>query len=511
VLQVIVDEILAKRSDLTADQVRKLIEEKKNEGRGLLSDEGAARLVAEELLIQTRGTELGRMHVKNLVSGLNDVTLSGRVLLAWPAQQFQRRDGTTGRVMRIVLVDRSGKARCALWDRHVDVAERAGNLQGRMLRIGHAYTRQGLTGEAEVHAGDRSSVEFDPSGLQMSEFPEFKELFTRISDLGKQDNSINVVGIAQTDPRTYKFERDERSGSVLRSSLADESGAIPLVAWNERADELQELKTGDILQIINCRTKINNNGKLELHVESRSQVTKLDSPPDYLKRPISRSYEIGTISNQMTSIDISVFILAKGRIQEIKQTTGNTTKLSTLLVADETGIIQLSLWDDKALISSQFNEGDFLQLRNATVAEWSGNLRLNIGKSGEIEKGEKKDTISTPPVTTLNSLQSAKTLLIVEGLIVETPTKRQVTTEKESNVNVASFTLKDETGSARVTLWREHADYASNLHVGQRVKLVGIRAHPGLDGQPELSSIQLTKIEIIGPYSEGQLNSHPKI
>jgi replication factor A1 len=502
VLQFIVDEILAKRSDLTANQIRELIEEKKKEGRGLLSDEGAARLVAEELLIQTRGTELGRMHVKNLVSGLNDVTLSGRVILAWPPQQFQRRDGTSGRVMRIILVDRSGKARCALWDRHVDIAERTGNLQGRILRIGHAYTRQGLTGEAEVHAGDRSSVEIDPPGLQMSDFPEFKELFTRISDLGQQDNSINVVGIVQTDPRTYKFERDERPGSVLRSSLADESGAVPIVVWNERAEELQELKTGDILQIINCRTRINNNGKLEVHVESRSQVTKLDSPPDYLKHPIPRSYEISAISSQTAPIDISVFILAKGRIQEIKRTTGETMKLSTLLVADETGVIQLSLWDDKADIFSQLNEGDFLQLRNATITEWSGNLRLNIGKSGEIEKIE-KHSMPTPPITTINSLHSAKTLLIVEGLIVDSPTMRQVTTEKEPNVNVASFTLKDDTGSARVTLWREHADYASNLHAEQRVKLVGARASTGLGGQPELSSIQLTKIEIITPVSDG--------
>jgi len=178
-------------------------------------------------------------------------------------------------------------------------------------------------------------------------------------------------------------------------------------------------------------------------------------------------------------------------------------KLSTLLVADQTGVIQLSLWDDKAAIFNQFNEGDFLQLRNATVTEWSGNLRLNLGKSGEIETIEKKGTVVTPPITTLNSLQSAKALLIVEGLIADSPTIRQVTTEREPNVNVASFTLKDDTGSARVTLWREHAGYASNLHAGQRVKLTGIRAHAGLGGQPELSSIQLTKIETIGPYSEG--------
>ncbi|MGA8856030.1 MAG: hypothetical protein WB643_02570, partial [Candidatus Bathyarchaeia archaeon] len=78
-IQPIVEDILSKRPDLSQDQVLELIDEKKKEGRGLLSDEGAARLVAEELLVQTRGTELGRMQVKGLVSGLNDVSISGRV------------------------------------------------------------------------------------------------------------------------------------------------------------------------------------------------------------------------------------------------------------------------------------------------------------------------------------------------------------------------------------------------------------------------------------------------
>jgi len=85
-VQTIVKEILSKREELSEEQILNLIEEKKKEGRGLLSEEGAARLVAEELLIQTRGTDLGRMQVKDLVSGLNDVTISGRVLLTYPSQ-----------------------------------------------------------------------------------------------------------------------------------------------------------------------------------------------------------------------------------------------------------------------------------------------------------------------------------------------------------------------------------------------------------------------------------------
>jgi len=109
--QTILNEIVSKRRDISEDQIRDLIEQKKKELPGFLSDEGAARLVAEELLIKTRGTELGRMQVRDLVSGLNDVSISGRILLYWPPQAFQRRDGTSGQVMRLVIVDRNGKDR----------------------------------------------------------------------------------------------------------------------------------------------------------------------------------------------------------------------------------------------------------------------------------------------------------------------------------------------------------------------------------------------------------------
>jgi len=498
-VQVIVDEILAKRGELTSNQILELIEQKKKEGRGLLSDEGAARLVAEELLIQTHGAAIGRLQVKNIVSGLNDVTLSGRVLLAWPPQQFQRRDGSLGRVMRVILADRSGKARCALWDRHVDIAGRVSNLQGRIIRIGHAYTRQGLTGEAEVHAGDRSSVEIDPPDLPLSDFPEFKELFSTIGNLRPQDNSVNVVGIVQVEPRVYTFAKDERKGNVLRTSIGDASGTVPLVVWNEKAEELLGLKIGDTLQIINCRMRANKNGRPEVHVESRSQVSKLDTPPDYLKPPAPEKYKIGTIRNNASAIDISVFVLVKGTTQEVKRSASETVKLTTLLVGDDTGIMSLSLWDDKAEI--KIDEGDFLQLRNATLTEWAGYLRLNLGRSGTVAKVPESRLI--PPITMLDSLQSTKGLVILEGSLADSPTIRQVKTERESNVNVASFMLSDNMTSVRVTLWREHALFASTLHAGQRIRLTGVRAQPGLDGQPEVNSIQLTKIDVIGPPQEG--------
>jgi len=493
-VQAIVDDILCKRRDLSREEILALIDEKKKEGRGLLSDEGAARLVAEELLIQTLGTELGRMRVKDLVSGLNDVTVSGRILLAWPPQGFQRRDGMRGRVMRLVLIDKTGRVNCALWDRHVDFVSRAGKLQGRIIRIGHAYTRQGLAGEPELHAGDRSSIEIDPQDMPTTDFSEFKDVFTPLSKLTGELNQVNAVGVVQVDPRFYSFTKEDRIGSVLRTLLADDSGTIPVVAWNERAEELRELKKGQVLQILNSRVRFDNNGRPELHVESRGQVEILQSPPDYLKTPVQRKHKIASLTPQSGAVDLAVSVIAKGEPREVTRATGEAVKVSTLIVADETGIASLSLWDDKAEIVNQLPEQALIEVRGVSVRERLGEVRLSLGRTGELQVLQSKSEIR-PRAAKLDSLETSRGLLIIEGVVGDEPVIRQVATERGETVSVASFTIRDDVGSARVTLWREQANSAITLRTGAKLRITGLRVRPGLGGQLELSSIALTRLE----------------
>ena len=495
VVETIIEAILSKRPELSQDQVLALIEEKKREGQGLLSDEGAARLVAEELLIQTRGTELGRMRVKDLVPGLNDVTLTGRILLAWPPQNFQRKDGTPGRVMRIILADKSERVRCAMWDKHVDVLSRLGDLKGRVLRVGHAYTRQGLAGDTEVHAGERSSIEIDPEDMPKSDIPEFGELFTPLAKLAVGTNQVNAVGVVQSEPRHYNFTKDERTGSLLRTFIADESGSMPMVAWNERAEELRDLKSGAIVQVLNARVRMDRNGGPELHIESRSQAQILETAPPYLKPPVTKTRTIKDLSPR-GPVDLTASVLTVGNPQEIKRPSGEVTKVARLLVSDETGIVSLSLWDDKAEIATGLREGDTVEITGASVRDRQGEIMLSLGRSGKLEKSPRK-LASTKGVTKLNALQQSKGLLTVEGSIVDSPIARQVVTERGENIDLVSLTLRDETAACRVTFWRDQAAGAARLKPGVRVTIRGIRVRTGLSGEFELSSIPLSRIELL--------------
>lgn len=497
VFQAIIDDILSKRPDLSGDQIRSLIDEKKKELPGFLSDEGAARLVAEELLIKTKGTSLGRMQVKDLVSGLNDVTISGRVLTAWPAQNFKRKDGSPGKVMRLILVDRSGRVRCALWDRHVDLVSNAGSLQGRVVRIGHAYTRQGLAGDTELHAGDRSIIEIDPQEMPAVDFPEFSELFTSIADVPKESSHVNVVGVIQIDPRYHSFMKEDRAGAVLHSILADQSGSMPIVAWNEKADDLRELKRGNILQIVNARTRLDTTSKSELHIESRSQVSILQEPPNFLRTPKQQQTKIADLSSQQSLVDLTVVVVSKGESRDVKRTTGENLKVSSLLVGDETGMLTLSLWEDKADLVNDLREGDTICIHGVSVRDKLGELRLNLGRSGEIEKLTATQSLVEP--TRLAALSSVKGLVTVQGTVIDQPLIRQVTTGKGETIEVASFTLKEESVSIRVTLWREQVTLARELQPNTQLRITGARIRTGLNGEIELTTIPLTTIRIIPP------------
>jgi len=97
-----------------------------------------------------------------------------------------------------------------------------------------------------------------------------------------------------------------------------------------------------------------------------------------------------------------------------------------------------------------------------------------------------------------------KGLLTVEGVVSDEPLIRQVATEKGETVNVASFTLRDDTGLAKVTLWREQATAATRLRPGTRLRIVGVSVRPGFTGQLELSTLPFTKINTLDQSATGR-------
>ena len=117
-LEDVVNRILLSRPDLSRQDVLKRIEEKKKGVKGYLTDEAAARIVATELGVEVPQeffkTEI---LIKDVVSGLNDVTVTGRVLTVHSPQTFTRSDMTKGTFTHLLIADKTGAIKVILWKR----------------------------------------------------------------------------------------------------------------------------------------------------------------------------------------------------------------------------------------------------------------------------------------------------------------------------------------------------------------------------------------------------------
>jgi replication factor A1 len=158
-LEETVNQILSSCSDIKREEIIEMIEKKKKGVCGFLTDETAARIVASELGVKTiQKPFLLKIQIQDLVSGLNDVTISGQVVSVYPSKTFTRRDWTEGKLASIILSDKSGTLRVVLWDNKTEIIDRGKIQREQKIRISHGYVREGLDGKPELHLGDKGNI-----------------------------------------------------------------------------------------------------------------------------------------------------------------------------------------------------------------------------------------------------------------------------------------------------------------------------------------------------------------
>jgi len=488
----IIRTILTRRRDLSRETVLDLVARKKAESGGFLSDQGAAILVAQDLNIELERSPLAGIKVKNLVSGLNDVTVKGTVKEVFPLQEFKRQNGSSGKILRFVMSDGTGEVGCAAWDRQADRLSKL-QLQGNEVLISHGYTREGLNRRVELSIGDRGEIQITLETPAASE--DFTDQFINISEALKRGGVVNLSGLVKNQPRVTEFKRADRSGKVLRTKLMDGTGRITLVAWNEKADDLLNVTAGKAIHIFDGQVRTSINGIPEVHADSMSRIDVLEQPPARLAELRPQTIKISQIKANMRDVDVLARILKVQPPIDVKRNTGETTRVMRLLLGDDTGIIQASLWDDKADLV--LKEGETVFIEDATSRERQGEVSISLGKAGAISTISKSEINLEPTPRKLAELPPTGPT-IVEGRIVGEPVLRQIQTSKGETVDLAEIQLRDSSGECRVVFWRDLAKQAATLKQDTKVRLFGVYPRLGFKGGVELSSGPITCFKAVG-------------
>lgn len=91
---------------------------------------------------------------------------------------------------------------------------------------------------------------------------------------------------------------------------------------------------------------------------------------------------IKDLRNGMKRVDVEAQVTEKGNPREVmSRFKDETYTVADAVVADETGSIKLTLWNEQI---DQVNVNDKIKIENGYVTSFKGEIQLNAGKYGKL-------------------------------------------------------------------------------------------------------------------------------
>ena len=96
--------------------------------------------------------------------------------------------------------------------------------------------------------------------------------------------------------------------------------------------------------------------------------------------------KVADLKPRMKNITITFKVVEIGEEREVTSRNDNTThRVADVTVGDSTGVVQVPLWDETI---DNITAGNTYLLKNGYTGLFRGNLRLNVGKYGELTEAE---------------------------------------------------------------------------------------------------------------------------
>lgn len=192
---------------LSESDIKTKIDAKQKQLSGLVSQEGAAHIIANELGVKLIETVTGKLQIKSIVSGIRSLETVGRVMNIYELRTFKRGD-STGQVGTFVLGDETGTIRVVCWGQQATIINQI--KQNDIVKIKEGYVRDNQ-GRVEIHVNERGLIMINPKNEMVGEVKASVPSVTnatrkRINELVENDSNVEIFGtIVQVfDPRFFE-------------------------------------------------------------------------------------------------------------------------------------------------------------------------------------------------------------------------------------------------------------------------------------------------------------------
>jgi replication factor A1 len=186
-----IKERIKQKTGMPEDEINQKIKAKLKQLPGLISEEGAAHIVANELGVKL--FDIGeKLQIKNILSGMRNVDVIGKVVQKYELREYKT-EKSSGKVANMLIGDETGVVRVVLWHKQTELFEQL--KEGDIVKIRGAYVRDN-NNRKELHLSEASKLIINPPGVEVS----VKERAAlgqgtrkNIADIKEDDASVEIL------------------------------------------------------------------------------------------------------------------------------------------------------------------------------------------------------------------------------------------------------------------------------------------------------------------------------
>ncbi|MBI2133334.1 hypothetical protein HYU11_01490 [Candidatus Woesearchaeota archaeon] len=292
------DELVAKikeKSGLDEEEIRNKVESKVKQLSGLVSREGAAHILANELGIRLFEQQSGKLEIKNILSGMRDVEIIAKATAIYETRTFNS-NGREGKLSSLMAADETGQIRIVLWGGQADNSSKI--KPGDIIKIKGGYVKD-RNSSNEIHLNERGKLIINPEGETVNvEIKPQASARKQLSQLEGTENSVEVIAtlIQVFEPRYFevcgcgkKLRQSEKGpvceqhgitkpeySYVLNGFIDDGTDSIRAVFFRDQAQNLLGKSHEELLQYKDAPELFENirNEVLGSNVKIRGRASK---------------------------------------------------------------------------------------------------------------------------------------------------------------------------------------------------------------------------------------------
>jgi len=213
---------------------------------------------------------------------------------------------------------------------------------------------------------------------EATSFVTGNSLVKKISDLTGSEQNVDITAkVVFVDNKEITVKGLPKT--IISGILGDETGTASFTVWEPGALTLAK---GSVYHFRNCYCKTWND-KVQINLGNRGRVepadgVKMDLPERQITAAPSE-IKIGNIKDGMGSVTVTGKVVSV-ETKEI-MARGEQKTVFSGVIADDTGKIQFSAWNDFGI-----KEGESLCISNAYIRSWKGIPQLNLGDRCEVSR-----------------------------------------------------------------------------------------------------------------------------